>query len=64
VQDTGFTRNVPAGQGLCAFESLDDAVAGAEAIMSRYSDHSAAARGIAEQYFDSDRVLPPMLNAR
>jgi hypothetical protein len=61
VQDTGFSRNLPVGEGLLAFRTLDEAVAGAEAIRTDYVRHSAAARRIAEDYFDSDKVLGTML---
>jgi hypothetical protein len=57
VQDTGFSRILPVGEGLLAFRTLDEAVAGADEIAGRYSEHSSAARDIAEQHFDSDRVL-------
>jgi hypothetical protein len=57
VQDTGFSRNYPVGEGLVAFRTMDEAVAGAERIARDYVDHCRAARAIAEDYFDSDRVL-------
>jgi hypothetical protein len=56
-QDTGFTRNYPTGEGLLAFSTLEEAVAGVEEIQSDYARHSVAARSLAEEYFDSDRVL-------
>jgi hypothetical protein len=62
VQDTGFSRNLPAGDGLLAFRTLDDAVAGVERIASDYEDHCGAARAIAEEHFDSDRVLGELLD--
>jgi len=61
VQETGFRRNLPVGMGLLSFSTLDEAVAGVQSITTRYSEHAAAARRIAEQYFDSDRVLGEML---
>ena len=61
VQDTGFSRNLPTGKGLIAFRTLDDAVAGAESIVRDYETHAAAARAIAEEYFDSDKVLGRLL---
>ncbi len=57
VQDTGFSRNLPVGEGLLAFSSLEEAVAGAEALLGDYERHSTAARALAEQWFSSDRVL-------
>jgi hypothetical protein len=61
VQETGFSRNVPAGRGLVAFRTLDEAVRGAESIAEDYAAHCRAAREIAEQYFDSEKVLGGLL---
>jgi hypothetical protein len=61
VQDTGFTRNIPTGEGLIAFRTLDEAVAGAESIASDYPRHCRAARALAEEYFASDVVLGKLL---
>jgi hypothetical protein len=57
VQDTGFSDLLPVGDGLLAFGTLDEAVAGAADIAERYRDHCAAARRLAEEYFAADRVL-------
>jgi hypothetical protein len=61
VQETGFSRHIPAGQGLVAFRTLDEAVRGAESIAADYAAHSHAAREIAERYFDSDKILGRLL---
>jgi hypothetical protein len=61
VQETGFSRNIPAGRGLVPFRTLEEAVCGAESIAADYAAHCRAAREIAEQYFDSDRVLQRLL---
>lgn len=57
VQDTGFRREYLDGGGLLAFSTPDEAVAGAETIARNYEQHCAAARRVAEEYFDSDKVL-------
>jgi hypothetical protein len=57
VQDTGFGRNYPVGEGLLAFRTLEQAVAGVERISRDYERHCRAARALAEEYFDSDKVL-------
>jgi hypothetical protein len=62
VQDTGFSRNLPVGDGLVAFSSLDEAVSGAERIVRDYEHHSRAARHLAEEYFNSDVVLHQFLD--
>jgi hypothetical protein len=61
VQDTGFSRNYPVGEGLLAFRSVEEAVAGAEQVARSYESHCRAARDIAEQFFDSDKVLARFL---
>jgi hypothetical protein len=61
VQDTGFSRNYPVGEGLVAFRSFEEAVTGAERIAADYERHSLVARKLAETYFASDQVLPDML---
>lgn len=57
VQDTGFSRNYPVGDGLVTFRTLHEAAEGAQRIAREYDHHSRAARELAEQYFDSDAVL-------
>jgi hypothetical protein len=57
LQDTGFSRRYPTGEGLLAFTTIEEAVAGAETIARDYDSHSHTARTLAEDYFDSDKVL-------
>ena len=61
AQDTGFSRNYPTGEGLIAFTTLEEAAAGVEAIEANYQRHSTAARELAAEYFDSDKVLRRLL---
>jgi hypothetical protein len=61
VQDTGYSRNYPVGEGLVAFRTLEQAVAGAERIVRDYDTHCRAARALAKTFFDSDRVIEEML---
>jgi len=61
AQETGFSRFLPTGEGLFAFETEDDALAGIEAIARDYPRQSRAARALAEEYFAADKVLPPLL---
>lgn len=62
VQDTGFGRSLPVGEGLLAYRTLDDAVRGATAIATDHRRHADAARRIAEEHFDSDAVLARFLD--
>ena len=57
VQDTGFGRTLPVGDGLLSFRTVDEAKAGALEIARSYEHHCRAARALAEEYFDSDKVL-------
>ncbi len=41
VQDTGFSRNYPVGEGLLAFRTMEEAAAGAERIARDYAEHCA-----------------------
>ena len=59
--DTGFAADIPAGDGLIAFLTVDEAAAGVEALRSDYRRHRGAARALAEDLFDSDRVLRRLL---
>ncbi|HEX6780454.1 MAG TPA: hypothetical protein VF125_00325 [Solirubrobacterales bacterium] len=63
VQDTGIGDRYRVGEGLLTFRTLDEAVAGAEAITGDYEAHSKAARALAESCFDSDLVLRRFLEA-
>ena len=62
VEDTGFTRNYPAGNGLLTFTTPEEAVTGVRQITEKYSENATAARQIAEEYFDSNRVLNELLS--
>ncbi len=59
--DTGFGRYLPTGAGLFTFGTIEEALDGIAQISSDYARHSRAARALAEEYFDSDRVLSRLL---
>jgi hypothetical protein len=61
AQDTGFSRFLPTGEGLLAFESAAEAAGAIEDLNARYERHSRAARALAEDLLDSDRVLTRLL---
>ncbi len=61
AQDTGFSSIYPTGEGLLAFSTTEEAAAGAEAILRDHPRHAIAARSLAEDYFDSDKVLTRLL---
>jgi len=61
VQDTGWTAHLPSGEGLFAFASPDDAVAGIDAINRDYPRHARRAAEIARAHFDARVILPRLL---
>jgi hypothetical protein len=61
AQDTGLAGLYPLGDGLLAFATPDEAVAGVEEIAGDYARHARAARELAVELFDSDRVLTRLL---
>jgi len=63
VQDTGFTRHLPAGDGLLAFADLDGAVAAVAEIDRRYEHHCRAARELATAHFEAGTVLSQMIES-
>jgi len=61
VQETGMSAWLPTGEGLLTFRTREEARIGIERINADYSGQQRAARAIAEQCFDSDRVLARLL---
>jgi hypothetical protein len=61
TQDTGFTSILPTGNGLFAFNTMEEAVAAVEAINADYPRHCAAARAIAENYFAAPKIGAKLL---
>jgi YHS domain-containing protein len=61
TQDTGFGTVLPTGEGLFAFNTMEDIVAAFDAINSDYDRHSRAARAIAEDYFKAETVLAKLI---
>ncbi|MCX7869040.1 MAG: hypothetical protein N2322_03720, partial [Terrimicrobiaceae bacterium] len=63
VQDTGWTRHLPEGDGVLAFRSLDEAAEAIRRVEADYERHSQAARAYAEKYFDAKTVCSELLEA-
>ena len=61
VQDTGWTAHLPNGEGLLAFATPDDVLAGLERINGDYSRQARMAHDVAREHFAADRVLPRLL---
>jgi hypothetical protein len=61
VQSTGFERRLPTGSGLLTFHTVEEAVEALAAVEQDYLSQAGAARELAEEHFDSDRVLGSLL---
>jgi hypothetical protein len=61
TQDTGFGARLPTGEGLFAFNTMDEILAAIDAINADYARHHRAARAIAEEYFSAETVLARLL---
>jgi hypothetical protein len=62
VQNTGFAETLPTGEGILPFATLEEAAAAIREVESNYEQHSRAAAAIAEEYFDSSKVLSKMID--
>ena len=63
MEDTGICDWLPVGEGVVLYHDLAEAVTGVNKINADYHRHSLAARSLAEKYFASEKVLPPLLEA-
>ena len=61
IQDTGWSEYLPHGQGLVAFNTLDDCVRGIAEINRNYAAHRRAARAFAEKYLNASTVCNNLL---
>ncbi|MCS7033761.1 MAG: hypothetical protein NZ561_07170, partial [Phycisphaerae bacterium] len=62
TQASGFDQWLPTGEGLFSFQTVDEAAGALEAIRSDYGLHSRRARQIAEENFESAKVLKDLLD--
>ena len=62
TQETGFSKYIPAGEGLLSFETADDAVTAIQSVASAYPAHGRRAHEIASEYFDAQRVIGAMMD--
>ena len=61
TQDTGFGNILPTGEGLFAFNTMEEIITAFDAINSNYKKHSKAALDIAQEYFKAETVLKKVL---
>jgi hypothetical protein len=62
TQDTGFGKFVPTGDGLFAFNTMEELLAALDALNSGYEKHARAARALAEDYFKAEVNLAKVLD--
>jgi hypothetical protein len=56
AQDTAFDKYIPCGEGLFPFNTMDEVLAAVDKIESDYAKACKAARAIAMEYFECERV--------
>ena len=61
TQDTGWSKHLPHDRGLLAFDDTESAVEALRRVEFEPEKHARAARQIAEDYFDSRKVLAAMI---
>ena len=54
-------RDLPIGEGLFAFSTMDEIVDAVDRIESDYAGHCHAARELAAEYFSAEKVIESML---
>jgi hypothetical protein len=62
LQATGFEDVLPVGEGLFAVHDVDEAAAALAAVRGDYDRHRAAARELAREFFDAEKLLARMLD--
>jgi hypothetical protein len=60
-QETGFSDFLPVGEGLLAFSTVDEAAGAVEEVERDWERHARAARSLAEEHLDSDKVLARLI---
>ena len=61
AQETGFSKMLPTGRGLFQFSTMNDILAAIDVINSNYRLHCEAAREIANDYFNAEKVASRLL---
>jgi hypothetical protein len=62
TQETGFTRNYGGNAGLLSFNSLGEIAEAVKMIDADYAKHSRAARQIAREVFEAEKVVRSLLD--
>lgn len=62
VQDTGFARSIPTGEGVLTFSTVEEAAERIRSVAAAPERHARAARAVVEECFESDKVLRELLD--
>lgn len=62
TQETGFSNVLPTGCGLFAFSTMEEIIAAVDLVRRDYDAHSRAAKNLAIEYFDAEKVLADLLS--
>ena len=62
IQETGFTKNYGGDAGLLTFKSLGEIIDAVKMINADYKRHARAARVIAREIFEAEKVLASLLD--
>jgi hypothetical protein len=63
LQDTGLGPDLPTGEGLLAWSSLEEAAEALERVARDYAQHARRARELALEFFEARVLLPEILDA-
>lgn len=63
VQETGWSKYIPSGAGVFAFNTMDEAVAGLERVASDPAKQRRLAYDLAREYLAPDKVINPLLES-
>lgn len=61
LQDAGFSKHIPCGEGLLAVNNVEEAAEAIAEINADYKRHCRAARALADEYLDVEKVMHRML---
>jgi hypothetical protein len=61
TQETGFSKYLPTGQGLFAFQTMEDILTAVDKIESNYDASCRAAQEIAREYFAAEKVVGSLM---
>jgi hypothetical protein len=61
TQETGFSKFIPSGKGLFGFRTMEDILHAVDAIESDYPGNRRAARDIAMEYFEAEKVVGSLM---